>query len=389
MNSDVRHNVKRSVGVVVVRAWMMVMILVVIVRPGAGMTRIRDIARPLGERTNKLFGHGLVVGLNGTGDGDAVITTQPYRELLQRLDNPVAIEDLKNAKNVAYVMVTAELGRNGVRNGDRIDVYVHSAFSAKSLKGGTLLMTPLLGMHYADDNLYGWAQGPVTVPDDAVPTSGVIKGGADLEEDLIYEYLERDARTKQAYFTLVLDDNQANWQASKAIAQIINEETAPPGVMDLGNLPQNQTALEPTAVALGTKNIRVMLTAKQARFPSQFIARIMDLQVTLPDPEAVVVVNEKTGVIVVTGNVEIAPVMVTVNGLSIRIVEPQPQPSPEQPQVTQTEWVKFDTDQTGGVNIEQLRKAFDLLNVPVRDRINAIYEINRAGALRARIRSEY
>ena len=114
----------------------------------------------------------------------------------------------------------------------------------------------------------------------------------------------------------------------------------------------------------------------------------MNLPVDLPEPEAVVVINKKTGVIVITGNVEIAPVIVHVNNLSIRIIEPEPIPRPGQPVVSQTEWTKFDTADGGDVKLQQLIDALDQLNVPVQDKINAIYEINRAGALRASIRTE-
>ncbi len=129
--------------------------------PAAGLTRIRDIARPMGERTNKLIGHGLVVGLKGTGDsGNTLVAVRPMREMLEKLGNPVDMADFAKAKNFAYVLITAELGRNGVRNGDKIDVRVHSMLNAKSLKGGTLVVAPLSSSnHIADDTLYGWAQG--------------------------------------------------------------------------------------------------------------------------------------------------------------------------------------------------------------------------------------
>ena len=90
-----------------------------------------------------------------------------------------------------------------------------------------------------------------------------------------------------------------------------------------------------------------------------------------------------------TGNVEIAPVIIHVNGLSIRVIEPEPQPAPGRPVVSQTEWSKFDTSAGAKVKLQQLIDALDQLNVPVRDKINTIYEISRAGALRASIRSEY
>ena len=105
----------------------------------------------------------------------------------------------------------------------------------------------------------------------------------------------------------------------------------------------------------------------------------------MPDPKAVIVINQDAGTIAITGSVEIAPVIVHVNGLQIRVVKPQPQPTPNQPIVSQTQWSKFDTGNSGGVKINQLMNALDQLNVPVQDKINVLYAIKDAGALRANI----
>jgi flagellar P-ring protein precursor FlgI len=363
-----------------------VLILGPATRPLAGLTRIRDIARPLGERTNKLIGYGLVVGLKGTGDsGDDLMAMRPLREMLEKLGNPTDIQELTNVKNCANVIVTAELGRNGVREGDKIDVFVHSMGSAKSLEGGTLLLTPLRGSHYQDDRVYGVAQGAITILDTKYPTSGVVKGGVDIEEDIFHLFVDYDAYPDKAVFTLVLDNDQANWQTAKTIADIINEEVSPPDSYQMGASAGVSSVAEPAAITLGPKNIQVSIPDKQARYPSSFIARVMNLPLDLPDPEAAVVINEKTGVIAITGNVEIAPIVVHVNGLSIRIVEPQPQPQPQQPAIKQSEWSQFDTGGSNQPKLKQLIDALDLLNVPVQDKINVIYEINRVGALRANL----
>ena len=390
MMNTVTNSFNRSTAKHILLAAVIALIIAALARPAPGLTRIRDIARPLGERTNKLIGHGLVYGLNGTGDGgDALVAMQPLREFLQKLGNPVELSDLKNSKNVAYVMVTAELGRDGVQKGDKIDVHVHTVSKAKSLEGGTLVATPLMGLHYNDDHLYGWAQGPITIPDPELPTNGVVKNGADIEEEFSHNYVQEDSITGQSYFTIVLDADNASWQVSKAVADIINEEVTAPGAAEYENLEQAAVTVDPVAVPRDTKVIRVRIPPKLALNPTAFIARIMHLQVDLPDPEAVVVVNEKTGIIVVTGNVEIAPITITVKDLSIVVIKPEPEPNPAQPVVSQTEWIKFDTAQTSGVKIQQLMDALDQLNVPVLDKINVIYEINNAGALRARIISSY
>ena len=374
------------------RARRMALVLLVVLTVGSnlyGLTQIRDICRPLGERTNKLIGYGLVVGLKGTGDSASVVTMRPLREMLEKMGNPADIQEFQKAKNVANVIVTANLGRNGVREGDTFSVQVSSPFDAKSLEGGMLLYTPLGGASHAVDDIYAWAQGSVTIPNPKFPNRGEVRGGAVMEADINYLYVDYESYPGKAILTLVMDDDQANWQTSKAVADIINEETVAPGSSQADFMVGSDRMSEPTAVCLSPKNILVTIPPIQARNPSPFISRIMSLPVDLPDPEATVIINENAGVIVVTGNVEISPVVVAVKDMTIQIVEPKPQPLPGQPVVSQTTWSKFDTTNTSTVKLQQLVDALDQLNVPIQDKINAIYEIKRAGALRATIQREY
>lgn len=122
--------------------------------------RIKDIANWSGIRENQLVGYGLVVGLNGTGDKDGTYLYQPIANMLSRMGITVNVKDLKGkVKNVAAVMVTAKLPTN-VKPGAKIDVQVSSIGDAKSLQGGTLLMTPLTG---PDGEVYALAQGPISI----------------------------------------------------------------------------------------------------------------------------------------------------------------------------------------------------------------------------------
>ena len=128
--------------------------------PAAGLTRIRDIARPWGERTNKLIGMGLVVGLSGTGDSSgSLVTMRSVTAFVSNLGAPISPEEELKSKNAAVVMVTAQLGRNGVREGDKINVAVASVGDAKSLEGGMLSLTPLQGANPDDDTFIAWASG--------------------------------------------------------------------------------------------------------------------------------------------------------------------------------------------------------------------------------------
>lgn len=355
--------------------------------PAAGLTRIRDIARPHGERTNKLIGSGLVVGLAGTGDSaDSLATNRPLTSVLQHLGSMINPEEL-NGKNVALVTVSVTLGRNGVREGDPIDAHINSIGDASSLAGGRLLMAPLQSFNRADASLLGWAEGVVTIPNEDYPTVGLIKDGAVLEIDFFHEYIKFD-EIGRASFTLVLDDRVASFQTAKKVAMIIDDEMTPPGAIS-ASYRDDPIGVETIAEILGPRNIKVHIRPKQAEninASSLFIARILNLQIDVPDPEATVVVKESTGVIVVTGNVEISPVAVTLPSLVIRIGDPVP--SASQRPFAETQWGRFDTTKVGGNKLEDLLQALDQLKVPVQEKINALYEIERAGALRGRLITE-
>lgn len=348
-----------------------------------GLTRVRDIARPLGERINQLEGLGLVTGLNGTGDGDdALGTIRPMVELLNKLGNPAKIEDL-DGSNIALVLVSATIGANGARNGDQIDVQVQSTNGAKSLRGGRLYTALLQSNSSADDSVVAVAEGLITLPDSEVPTAGLIKSGAVVEEDIFYNYItEYDNRKEGGYFTLVLDDEHANFQVARIIRMEIEAEFAPPG---------DGVALSlmlPQVYVRDPKNILITIPPSQLDKAPMLIARVMDLPIELPQPVAKVVINQRTKTIAITGNVEIAPVVVYVDGLTITVINPEPQPTLRQPEISQSEWASFDTHRSENVKLNDLISALDRLNVSAQGKINAIFEIKRASCLLARLITE-
>jgi len=365
-------------------------IILLITCPLNALTRIRDIAHPLGERSNKLCGWGLVVGLNGTGDGgDVLVTARPLFTLMQKLGNPPgSLEELKNAKNVALVLVTAELGRNGVRNGDKIDVTVTSPIKASSLEGGILWPVPLQSLGYQDDTVYAWAEGAVSIPDSENKTTGIVNNGAQIEVDLLHDFVSYDEKTRRASFDLVLDDDQSTWQNTHAIAMIIEEMNTAPGADKGAGYIETGDVSTRTALALDCRTVRVFIPQQQAQNASNYITRVMDLGIDLPDPDATIIINEKTGTIAITGNVDIAPCSVTVSGLVIRVVIPEPQPQPGQPVIKQTEWSKFDTVGGNSAKLDDLIAAMDQLNVPIQQKIHAIYALRDAGVLRANVRNK-
>src|SRR5580700_642523 len=148
---------------------------VALIAPPAGAVKIADITRIGGERTNVLTGLGLVYGLKGTGDGGGFAPAiAPLRSMLAKFGDPVTVQELNNAANVAVVMVTATVPGAGARDGDHLDVNVSSVGAAASLRGGRLFVTPMQGP-LPGGPLLALAEGPITLEDPSTPTVGVIK----------------------------------------------------------------------------------------------------------------------------------------------------------------------------------------------------------------------
>jgi flagellar P-ring protein precursor FlgI len=189
--------------------------------------KIADITRIGGERTNILTGLGLVYGLKGTGDGGSFTAAMnPLRAMLGKFADPVTVQDLSNASNVAVVMATATVPGPGVRDGDHLDVYVTSIGAAGSLRGGRLFVTPMQGP-IPGGPVLALAEGPVSLEDPSTPTVGVIKGGAGgavMEADLPARVIDSSGR-----FTLILDDPSASWATASRIAKIINDSEGSDG----------------------------------------------------------------------------------------------------------------------------------------------------------------
>lgn len=327
--------------------------------------KIADITRLNGQRSNTLVGLGLVFGLKGTGDGgDFAPAIRPLREMLARFADPVTVRELANAQNVALVGVTARIPPNGVRDGDRLDVHVMSLGAAQSLKGGRLFVTPLQGP-VAGAGIYALAEGPITIEDPSVPTVGIIKGGAVMEADLPAQVIDDGGR-----ITLVIEEPAASWTTASNIAKIINDAEG------MG---------ETLAVAVDSKNVVVVIPRNERERPDSFISRVQLLPVRMLPTEARVVINEKTGTIIMTGDVEISPVVISHKGLTISTTNPPPRPTPRNPVVTEKHAISIDTTNTGGARLQDLVDALDMIKVPAEDRITIVRELYRTGKLHAKL----
>jgi flagellar P-ring protein precursor FlgI len=350
----------------------------------ATATTIQDLIRVKGHEDNVLTGLGIVIGLDGTGDthGDSLIAARPYAELLRNYGNAaITLDELSEADAFAIVQVSMEIPPTGVREGDHLDVRVGTLFNATSLKGGLLVVSPLrLPLPDSPELLpLAVAQGPVVIEGDN-PRTGVVRGGGQMLADI-----RTNPVTAAGTMGLVLKDQYAGYPVATTIAGAINDEFAIDGH---GRI----------AVVEDAKNIKVLVPAFDRADPAAFIATLLTIAIdpSLIQTEARIVINEEQGIILVTGNVEIAPVGITHRGLSISSITPGPAGAGVQAAAATPgagagwprRWTGLDTlnrPSRSATRLLDLLAALDQLMVPVADQIAIIYELEKTGALHAEI----
>ena len=335
----------------------------------ARAVKIADITRLGGQRTNVLTGLGLVYGLKGTGDGgDFLPAIKPLATMLGKFQDTSTVKDLTSAANVALVALTATVPEGGVHEGDHLDVYVTSIGAAGTLKGGRVFVTPMSGPTPGSD-IFALTEGAVDLEDPSTPTSGVIKGGCVMEVDWKTPSVNAAGR-----FSLILGDSSAGWINASLIAKVINDSADNPG--------------DELAVASDAKTVIVTIPEAERLRPDGFIARIEQLPVPIRATEARVQINEKTGTLIMTGDVEISPVVISHKGLTISTITPPPVPSPQNPIVKTRDVIAVDTTNEGGAKLQDLVSALDAIKVPAQDRIEIIEELYKVGKLHAKLTVE-
>lgn len=350
--------------------------LMFLVASNAHAVRIKDLASFEGVRDNQLVGYGIVVGLNGSGDSDqARVQIQSVVTMLERMGVTIGVNQIK-VKNVAAVLVTTTLPPFA-KQGNKLDVLVSSLGDAKSIAGGTLIMTPLKG---ADGQVYAVAQGSVLTNSFAFagqgasaqknfPTAGRIPAAALVEREI--------PNTLAGKSTLRLNLHQADSTTATRIAGAINDKFK-------ATVARNT---DPGSVVLSIPDVYTNRTV-------EFMAALEILDV-IPDNLARVVLNERTGTIVMGDQVRISTVAVSHGNLSLVIKEtPQvSQPAPlsktgETKVVPRTEMkveeeVKRLTVMSEGSNIGDVVRALNALGVTPRDLISILQAVKAAGALQA------
>jgi len=347
----------------------MTLILALLGTPAAAAVQVQDLVRLKGSESSKLVGMGLVVGLKGTGDGGKFRPAmRPLAAMMQRLMDPNVVEaELANVKNVAIVSITAKIPAGGVREGDQVDLQVASVGAASSLQDGRLFLTPLYGP-IPGSPIFAFGEGRVELESKDTATVGTIKRGATLTQNIASRNVDKYGR-----ITLVIDQQNATWPMANTIATLINDLMAPDS--------------PPIAMAVDQKNVVVQLPEREQANPAPFIAQVMEIQLdpTLVRTESRVVINQRTGTIVMTGDVELSPVVVSHNGLTITTITPPTTPTQDAPQVEQNNFLALDPDKRGGAKLRDLINAFNQLKVSAKDRIAIVKEIHRTGKLHAKL----
>jgi flagellar P-ring protein precursor FlgI len=347
--------------------------------PALAVSRIKDIGHFAGVRSNSLTGYGLVIGLNKTGDKrQTFFTQQTLLNMLERFGLTVSNPAIR-VENIAAVMVTADLGAFE-RPGSRMDVTVSSIGDATSLQGGILLQTPLIA---ADGNVYAVAQGPLVLGGFSAgnaatgvtvnhPTVGRIPNGATVERTVV-------AGMPQSVESLELILDRADFTTVSRAVEALNTSFG-----------------QTIAFPIDGRSIRLAVPADFRQRPIEFMSAVEAVSVDV-DVKAKVIVNERTGTVIIGSDVTIAPVSISHGNLSISIETQfsvsQPQPFapggqtvviPEQRVTAQEQRSNFVT-LSRGATVDDLIRALNALGVTPRDTIAILEALKAAGALQAEL----
>jgi flagellar P-ring protein precursor FlgI len=359
------------------------MALICVLRPGISHAeRVKDMATVAGVRTNQIVGYGLVVGLNGTGDQttQAPFTVQSISNMLAKfgVTIPASVASQMQLKNVAAVTVTAELPAF-VKTGQTIDITVASIANATSLRGGALLMTPLRG---ADGEVYAVAQGSVMVSGFGVagkdgsrvsvnvPSGGRIPNGATVEREVPNTFANQQF--------VMLDLNSPDFSTASRLTDMLNK-----------------TLGAGSAQAIDAVSVKVRAPADEfARVA--FIGELQELEVEPSEAPARVIVNSRTGTVVISSRVRVMPAAVAHGSLSVTIQErtdvSQPAPFSQgttvstprsEINVTQADARMFVFD--AGVNLDEIVRAVNQVGAAPGDLVAILEALQQAGALRAQL----
>ena len=329
-------------------------------------TKISEISSIVGVRDNQLIGYGLIIGLNGTGDGGSAFTQQSLSNMLKSMNVQIDAGSIKS-KNVAAVVVTSSLD-SFARQGDKLDISIASIGDAKSLEGGTLLLTPLKAV---DGKIYALAQGAISIGGKNGrgrgelnhPTAGKIFSGATVERESSYDLFHQEKAT--------LSLNQASFSNAIKIQNRLNDSFHT----------QVAVALDPKTVKIKRPDGLSMI---------EFLAKVQAVNFEYTTTEKIVI-DERTGTIVAGINIEVLPVVITHGDITIKINE-----TPKLPTLTEDD-VSLDSDvsiglksnkistKKGSSTVANIARSLQKLGAKPKDIISILEAIKKAGAIKAKL----
>lgn len=346
-------------------------------------TTVKELTRIAGQGESVLQGLGVVMGLPATGDnGKDPLIARPLSRILENNFNPVErLTELASVKSVALVMVTCRTPAISARADDKYDVTVTTVGTASSLKGGVLYLTPLTEPR-PGGKAYAVASGKIELEDPSVPTTGKVRLGGQIIRDLPTAEIGNT-------FDLIVEPHVAAWNTAKLIASVINENAQPQGPAIAFAIDERTVRVnipEAERQVRGAIGESAMLEASgRAKFlDTVFSASIPTSLLDLP---AEVICNPRSGVIIMTGDVEISPGLISHRDLVISTVIPAPQPSVLNPIVERTRYTTLDTQKRPKdlAKLSDLLAAFKQLDIPTTEQIEVLQLLHKTGRLHARL----
>lgn len=323
---------------------------------------LKTLCRVKGQEENRLHGLGIVVGLKGTGDSSSSLPMlRALAQTMQHLGGPLGrngLGELKDTKNVALVMISATVPAQGARQGDNIDCTVSSIGSCKSLAGGMLFATPLVGPEDPrNPRVYAMAEGPIELDNETITTTARIRGGCQLIEDFFNPFV------KDGKITLVLDAQYADFEVASEIANLLNRSQV-----------GFQSSSIVVAKAINQNNVEVVLPQQYAEDPVEFVSQVLSLEINNVPIGPRVVINKRSGYIVMSGDAEIAPAIISHKNIVVETGGA----------AAGTRFVPLDP-RNEAATLKSLVEALNAVHVPTEDVIDIIRGLEKDGRLRAKL----
>ncbi|WQY68681.1 flagellar basal body P-ring protein FlgI [Helicobacter pylori] len=317
--------------------------------------KIGDIASVVGVRDNQLIGYGLVIGLNGTGDkSGSKFTMQSISNMLESVNVKISADDIKS-KNVAAVMITASLPPFA-RQGDKIDIHISSIGDAKSIQGGTLVMTPL---NAVDGNIYALAQGAIISGNSSNLLSANIINGATIEREVSYDLFHKNAMT--------LSLKNPNFKNAIQVQNTLNKV--------FGNK---------VAIALDPKTIQI--TRPERLSMVEFLALVQEIPINYSAKNKIIV-DEKSGTIVSGVDIIVHPIVVTSQDITLKITKEPLNDSKNTQDLDNN--MSLDTDHNTlssngkSITIAGVVKALQKIGVSAKGMVSILQALKKSGAISA------